>query len=452
MRVLLPLLIIAAGVGLARQLYATKPTAKKRQPKETAPLVTVAKIPKVTREVQIRAMGTMMPELTVALRSRVTGRAVWVAEEFVPGGLFRKGEAILRLDPSDFKIAIQKQESLVRRAAADLELEKGRGYVASEELRLMEKAAGRRIGDRELALRTPQKAKAEADLATARADLAQVKLSLERTVLRAPFNCVVKVKAVERGGQVSPQDNLATLDGTDAGWVEAAVPLDRLGWIRFPRGKGEEGSEVLVRPISGQERRGRVIRLLGDVNESRMAKVLVEVADPLGLANPEEGGPLLTGSYLSVVIKGKPLENVLPVPRSAVREGDSIWVADQGALSIREIRSAWSDRDFVYVSKGLTKDDALIVSELTAPVDGMRLRMPGMGSGASEGPRSAGTGSRRPGDRGGKGVVAGTSGDASKKGGKEGKAADEAGLLVKKSDENARPATGRAKTGDRIEG
>ncbi len=376
-RFLVPIVIIVAGLGFARQLYMTKPTAKKRRPKDKTPLVEVAKVPAVTRAVKISAMGTMMPALTVDLKARVTGRVIWVSEEFVPGGVFKKGDVILKLDPSDYKIAVQKQESLVSRAAAELALEKGRGDVAREELRLMEKTSGRSVGDRGLALRAPQLAKVEADLTTARAELAQAKLFLTRVVLRAPFNCVVKSKAVEIGGQVGTQDSLAVLDGTDRGWVEATVPQDRLGWIRFPRGKGEKGSLVQVRPISGAERSGRVIRLLGDVTESRMAKVLVEVADPLGLSPGGDEAPLLTGSYVSVTIEGNILENVLPVPRSAVREGNSIWVADGGSLAIRNVRSVWSDREFLYVSQGLSPEDALIVSELSAPVEGMRLRMSG---------------------------------------------------------------------------
>ena len=72
----------------------------------------------------------------------------------------------------------------------------------------------------------------------------------------------------------------------------------------------------------------------------RMAKVLISIPDPLGLADHKGGiaRRVLLGSYVRLRIESGTLHDVYSIPRKALRENDRIWVRDaDGRLAIREL-------------------------------------------------------------------------------------------------------------------
>ena len=379
-RAVLPIIIILAALMTAGYFTVTAPKAMRARPagQSSAPLVETMTITKENRHVVISAMGTVTPSRTVTLRSRVGGQILETSPEFAPGGLFRRGEVILRIDPKDYDLALRKQKSQLTQAQADLALERGKQDVARREVSLVKSISGKQVDNSSLALRKPQLAQAGASVESARVAYEQARLDLERTEIKAPFNCMVTGRSVEMGSQVSTQEALATLVGTDVYWVEAAVPVDELKWIVIPVFSGGRGSAVRIRTQAGAERTGEVIRLMGELNaETRMAMVLIRVDDPLALQAEEKPALLLLGGYVSVSITGRALDDIIRLPRSAFRDGSRIWLVENGNLSIRDVETVWRDRDFIYVRDGLTSGQAVVVSELAAPVQGMPLRVQG---------------------------------------------------------------------------
>jgi multidrug efflux pump subunit AcrA (membrane-fusion protein) len=270
----------------------------------------------------------------------------------------------------------------VAQAQYEVKLEQGAQEIARHEWKLLGVEETASEQDRELALRKPHLIKANAALEAANAGLREAKLDLERTTIIAPFNAIVKTESVDIGAQVTPQSQLGTLVGTDEYWVRAAVPVDQLGWIRFPGADGEGGSTATIRQQLGTDVHndwtGRVVRLMGDLEpEGRMARVLVSVQDPLRLSSGEKAGlPLLIGSYVSVVIEGREVRDVIPVPRTALRDGDSVWIMnDQNKLEICHVNVVWRSRDTVWVRDGIEPGQRLVVTDLPAPVEGMGLTL-----------------------------------------------------------------------------
>ena len=63
------------------------------------------------------------------------------------------------------------------------------------------------------------------------------------------------------------------------------------------------------------------------------------------------------------------------VPRVAIRNGDTAWVAgEDGALEIRTLEIVERGVDSVLVSGGVAPGDAIIVSRLGGVSEGMRVR------------------------------------------------------------------------------
>ena len=81
---------------------------------------------------------------------------------------------------------------------------------------------------------------------------------------------------------------LAKLVGTDTFWVNVSLPVDKLRWISIPVINSDQGSAVKITYETGWGkdvyRVGTVKRLQAELEpEGRMAKLIVEVDDPLSL-------------------------------------------------------------------------------------------------------------------------------------------------------------------------
>jgi hypothetical protein len=104
-----------------------------------------------------------------------------------------------------------------------------------------------------------------------------------------------------------------------------------------------------------------------------MARVLVEVTDPL-----DREPPMLVGSYLRGRIQGGRLDQVVALDRAYLRDDDSVWVmTGDGRLEIRAVEIAYRGPERVYVSVGLGTGDRVVTSEIATPTNGMKLRTRG---------------------------------------------------------------------------
>jgi hypothetical protein len=87
---------------------------------------------------------------------------------------------------------------------------------------------------------------------------------------------------------------------------------------------------------------------------------------------------LLIGEYVRVEIEGSELSQVFRIPRAALRDNDTIWVVtDDSTLDIRPAATIWRDTQTVFLGQGLNPGDRVIVSDLAAPVQGMKIQMKG---------------------------------------------------------------------------
>ncbi|MCF7863957.1 MAG: efflux RND transporter periplasmic adaptor subunit [Kiritimatiellales bacterium] len=359
--------LLAIAIGCMAIMIKTAPTAEKKSPPKMAALVDVLSLNAADETVVLHLTGTVVPNEEVMLRARVGGEVVSTAPEFLEGGLFKKGDPILEIDPADYKLALAAAASALETARFNYKLELGRQDVAKREWALLKTDDATEM-ERELALRIPHLAASKAALEAAEATVEKTRLDLARTDIRAPFNAVVLGANVNEGSQASQQDVLAHLAGTDAYWVIVSIPVDRLGWVAIP------GSKAKLVSTSDAVREGRVIKLFGDLEEKgRMARLLVEVEDPLCLKPENKGGkPLLLGEYVRVEIDGRTLRNVYSIPRKALHGNTQIWIATpDNTLDIREVDVLWRDAQQVLIHDGLSADEQLIVSDLTAPIQGM---------------------------------------------------------------------------------
>lgn len=400
LRLLLPILILLAAVGAAWALMWAKPeVAARPQSKRELPVVVLRAQPSV-HPIELRALGEVKPVHRLVMQSEVSGRVIERNPSLMPGGLLQRGEPLVRVDGRDHATVVAAQTAALEQASAAVVEERGRKQVAEYEWQ----ASAQQLSEdaRKFALRETQARSVEASLSSARSQLDRARRDLARTQVKVPFDALVLEAGVELGQLVTPAASLATVVAIDRYWVEVAVPVSQLIHFDIPGvniAKGSQGSlaKVLLDAGGGVviERSGFVERLLGQVDaKGRMARVLVAVEDPLGLAaaramattpeiaatpetrDPRAMLPLLLGSFVRVQIAGVPLPDTTELPRVAMVDDGAVWLVSDGKLARREVEIAWRSADTVLV-RGLRTGDAVVTTPLASPTEGMAVRIEG---------------------------------------------------------------------------
>lgn len=379
MNIVLSLMVIIAGIAGAVYITKSTPKARKRPPTRMTPLVQVVAVAPDNHAVTVSAMGTVIPAREIILEARVAGEIVAMHPDFTVGGYLEKDSEILKIDPQDYQLALTLAQASVKDAESKLRLLEAEAESAKDEWRQLYRDRNERNNEPPpLVFKQPQLTAARARLTAEKADVRKAQLNLSRTRIRTPFNAIIRSKHVDIGSQVSIQERLAEMVGTDEYWIQASLPLDRINWILIPRRPDEPGSGVRILHRSGYVIAGKVIKLLGDLEaEGRMARILVEVKDPLNLQKKDINQPgLLIGEYVRIEIEGRRLQDVYRIPRAALRDNSMIWVVtNDSKLDIRRVETVWRDAETVLLREGLKPDERLIISDLPAPIAGMPVQV-----------------------------------------------------------------------------
>ncbi len=381
MKYIITFVIFMLAIGAAVGLYQTSPKTKKTRPARPVPLVQTTEMRPGIEDVFIEAFGTVIPSRQVTLQSEVEGRIVSQNPELIPGGLIKRDDMVIRIDPVDYELTVIEYKAALEEAVFELDLEEGKQVIAEREWKLLENEISSTDAGKSLALREPHLRLVKAKVDKAKSKLATAELALQRTSIKSPFNAVVIEEFVDEGQLVSTQTPLATLAGTDQYRVQVSIPVSVLHRISFSSETGQANSPAQIISEQGNGspvvRHGQVLKIMGDLDsEGRMARLLIAIDDPLNLKNPKQiKEMILLGSYVKVLINAGTFDNIYSVPRQALREGDVIWIKDNDSkLQIRKVKIVWRRKDNVLVNADLKPGDTLILSRLQSPLPGMTVK------------------------------------------------------------------------------
>ena len=422
LKILLPLLVVAGAVVLAVVLVQSAPSPPTQNPVTPPPLVRVVEARSRVFRFDVESQGTVRPRTEATLNAQVAGRIEWVSPAFAEGGTFRKGEALVRIDSRDYRLAVSQAEQQVAQAEVALAREQAEARIAREEYEDL--AADGAVGEvSPLTLHEPQLAQARAAVQAAEAAVERARLDLSRTTIEAPFYGRVASKQADVGQSVSPGAPLASLYAVDYAEIRLPVPVTELEYVDLSLvGETANGPVVELSAELGGTRRawtGRVVRTGGGVDpETRMMPLIARVDEPYGAAAQRAGAPLPMGLFVEAAITGRQAEGVFVIPREALREtgrwreGEASRVlvvdgapvppeeaeapsddgedaaeaeaqaeadptADEPRYRLR-FRDVWIERldeDHAVISRGLSDGDRVCVSPLETPTDGMIVRV-----------------------------------------------------------------------------
>jgi len=201
-----------------------------------------------------------------------------------------------------------------------------------------------------------------ATVGVAQANVELIKATLERTIIRAPFDGTVAEINAELGEFVTPSPpgipTLPPIDLLDVSCLYVSAPIDE---VDAPQVK--VGMSACVSLDAFEEKRcsGKVTRIapyvLEKEKQARTVEVEVKLSDAKDLQN------LLPGYSADIEVLVERKAKALRVPTEAVLENNSVLlVSGDGVLVERQFKAGLSNWNFVEVVSGLSEGDTIVLS------------------------------------------------------------------------------------------
>lgn len=381
---LTPVLLVVGSVLIAAVMIASREEAARIEVPDRRLAVDVAEVQLQDLRIPIQAQGTVTPHRETAIVAEVSGKVIEVSPHFYAGGYVAKDEVLLRIDDVEHQANLNRAEAALATAESNLAQEQGRADVAEQEFKRFP-SKQRTEAAQALYLRKPQLKQAQAQLLSAQADLRKARHDLDRTVIRAPYDSLIKKKQSDLGLYLSPGTPIATLFAIDFAEVRLAIPQSKLSYLDLPavndsangNEKSQQARVELYTSVAGELKhwRASLHRTEGVYDErSRVLFTVARIDDPYLLKQAtahSEDSPLRMGTFVSAVIDGRLIENLVVLPRNILRAGGLVWVVDdQDKLRNRKIGTLRTQGKEVYVTSGLQNGDLVCLTLLDDVVAG----------------------------------------------------------------------------------
>lgn len=372
----IPILILIVAIIVMFVLISLKQKPEKEELTTRDFLVDAKPIELENVDFLVYSQGSVQAKNKTMLSSQVSGRVIAIAENYIEGGFFNKGDVLVELETSDYQTDLLLAEAELARAQASFDEEKARGKVAAEEWRSFNKGPAPELG-----LRKPQLAREEASVKAAQANLQRAQRNFERTKIRAPFDGLVKTRSVDLGQFVTIGSQLGEVFSTDVAEVRLPLTDDDIAFLADLNAVNPQvtlSSDVAGKTIKWQ---GVLVRDEAVLDsKSRVIYGVVEVKDPYHLkaSASQKGMPLRFGRFVNATITGITAENIVVLPRNVLRlDGTILTVGEDKQIKINFVTVQRADENFVYISDGLDPKEQVVMSAVPNPYEGMPVRFLG---------------------------------------------------------------------------
>ncbi len=338
MLVVMLALIAALGFIKVRQFQAMAKQFAAMQPPPEAVTTIVAK--REQWPATINAIGTVAPVQGVTVSADLPGVVDRIA--FDSGTSVQAGDILVRLDTR------QEQAQLAAAQAqfevARLNFERMRGLVEQD-------AVSRAEYDNAAAIHKQSEARIQ-----------EIRATIERKTIRAPFSGILGIRQVNLGQYLTGGDPVVPLQSLNPIYVNFGIPQQQAGDVRV-------GTKVKVTAgeLGSREFTGRVTAI-NAVVDATTRNVQVQAT----LANP--GGVLRAGMFAQTEVRLGDSQSVVTLPASAINYapyGDSVFIVSdlkdangQGYRGVRQqvVKLGGSRGDQIAVLSGLNPGEEVVTS------------------------------------------------------------------------------------------
>ncbi len=353
-------------------LVINKRVAKEEVKQRVVPAVEVVEVTAADHAVKISTQGVVESARETRLAAEVGGRVMEISPSFKRGGVVKKGERLVQIDPADYRSALAAAEVLRAEAELALELEKARVEQAQLD---WDKLGSGSDPLNALVLREPYLAAAEASAASAVEAAAKARRDVERTEILAPFDASLRSANAEVGVVVAPGTMVAELYASGDLEVRLPLSLEDFGFLARAADGKVTGEIVLKGKIGANEYtwKAEMARVDPEISrETLSAHIAVKVLPTEGSVFPLPP----VGLFVNAEIAGKTLDDIKEIPRRALMEGNrAIVVMADNKIAFRDLTIPRLTRATALVSGGLEVGDRVVLTRLSAPVAGMEVEI-----------------------------------------------------------------------------
>jgi membrane fusion protein (multidrug efflux system) len=333
-------IVVIAGLGFVkyRQIEAATKKFASFQPPPIAVTTIVAK--KQQWPSTLNAIGSVAAVQGVTVSADLPGIVSRIA--FESGKVVHEGEVLVELDTKQERAQLAAAEA--DRDLARLNYQRLHGLVSDG------------------AITQADFDKAEADQRATEAKVKEIRATIERKTIRAPFTGTLGIRQVNLGQYLAAGSPIAPLQSIHPIYVNFGVPQE------FSR-QAHVGSKVLVRAdeLAGVQFEGRVT-----ATDSLLDEKTRNVQVQATLSN--SGGKLRPGMFVKVELATGAAHEALTLPASAISYapfGDSVYVVsdmkDQAGNAYRGVRQQFvkvdgTRGDQVAIATGLNPGDEVVSS------------------------------------------------------------------------------------------
>lgn len=365
------LLLFIVGAGL---LMKTKETPEQKPEEMPIPIVDVTQVEQQTVSLNLPSYGVVTPKYKTLLVTEVQGRMLTISPQFVAGGIVKKGDQLAQIEPSDYEADLMQAEATLAQATAALNEEIARGEVAKIEFKGYDKGLPPELG-----LRIPQLKKEQANVKYAQAALARAQRNLERTVIRAPFDGIIKARNVDLGQYVTLGTNLGELYDTRIAEIRLPISNDDLAYLESV--DNPDTQVTLSASLAGKENTwiGNIIRSEGVIDaDNRMVYLVAEIKDPYLREHKTQGSlPLKYGSFVNAVIKGRTVDGIVKLPRHVVRNEHVALINNNNIVEMRHVNVVRSDLENVFIKDSLKTGERVAITHFNNMANGQLVKVIG---------------------------------------------------------------------------
>lgn len=364
------LAIIGGGIVIVVVLFLTAPKAEKRKDERAIPAVEVMTVTSTRHTVRILTQGVVESRREARISPELNGQVLEISPQLKQGGQVAQGELLVRIEDTDFRAALARANA----ALADAELMLAQEEARSSQALIDWQRLGRGGEGNPLVLRKPQLNAARSMVESAREEAGRATRDLERTKITAPFDAAVRQADVEVGSIAQPGQMIAGLYSVSDLEVRLPLPLKDLGFVQ----RGEDGHPLgiieLTGTIGGSDYtwNAESIKLDPEIDRRTLSGHWIVSVQP----TEKSIYPLPpVGLFVRADITGSELEDVMEVPRRAIREGDeALIVTLENRIDFRKLDIVRRTREEAIVRSGLATGDRLCLTRLNAPIAGMEVR------------------------------------------------------------------------------
>lgn len=302
------LLVLLVVGGIYWKKTSNKPKEEYSQWSKPVP-VRIVPVQRNNLDVEIKAIGTVVPVHTVNVQSQVSGLLQQVY--FKEGQWVRKGQILAQIDPAPFEVALAQAEGTRQQNLA--QLNNAETELARYQLLFKQDSIAKQQVEQQQALVNQLKGQTQSN----RAQVDAAKLQLSYTKIYSPIEGRVGFKQKDAGNliQANESTGLVTITQVHPVYVQFAVAENHLTALRETL---KSGHQVQVSAWDKAEQKqlavGHVQALDNQIDVTTGTLKLKAVFD-------NRNDSLFPNQFVNVRLSSQTIQNAVTIPIDAVQHG-----------------------------------------------------------------------------------------------------------------------------------